>query len=135
MFSSEDNLEIVGDVGGGRPDEGGVGALGGVEHHTPRGGEPEAATGGVVGAARQAARETFRTSDINFIKLTLCFGLSLKYTAKGQISLIKILVGSQNVPLTISIVMTISKFFVKRYILSLWCCVVNVLSDLSPAQS
>ena len=58
---------MIGDVGGGRPDEGGVGALGGVEHHTPRGGEPEAATGGVVGAARQAARETLRTSEIIFL--------------------------------------------------------------------
>ena len=52
---------MIGDVRSGRSDEGGVGALGGVEHHTAGGGQPEAATVRVVGAAGQAARETVRT--------------------------------------------------------------------------
>ena len=60
---------MISDVGGGRPDEGGVGALGGVEHHTARGGEPEAATVRVVGAARQTAREILRTLENNLFIL------------------------------------------------------------------
>ena len=66
MFSSDDNLEMIGDVGGGRSDEGGVLALGGVEEDTARGGQPEAATVRVGGAARQTARENIRTSENTF---------------------------------------------------------------------
>ena len=54
---------MIGDVRSGRSDEGGVGALGGVEHHTVWGGQPEAATVRVGGAARQTARENIRTSE------------------------------------------------------------------------
>ena len=56
---------MIGDVRSGRSDEGGVGALGGVEHHAARGGQPEAAAVRVMGAARQAGGETLRTSENN----------------------------------------------------------------------
>ena len=65
LFSSEDNLAMIGDVRIGRSDEGGVSALGGVEHHAARGGQPEAAAVRVMGAARQAGGETLRTSENN----------------------------------------------------------------------
>ena len=72
---------MIGDVRSGRSDEGGVGALGGVEHHTAGGGQPEAAAVRVMGTARQAGGETLGTSENNYERHSVGFSC-LKYTTK-----------------------------------------------------
>ena len=81
LFNSEDDLKMIGDVRSGRSDEGGVGALGGVEHHTVWGGQPEAATVRVVTAAHQTGGESVRT-----LKLIIKFSHSKIHTVLYDLS-------------------------------------------------